>query len=494
MIRRLLMPVLEILSASRFWSIYYQKRFGKKKHDTLRLLCNLIEHAKSHVPLWQERFERLGASRPISPDTIQSLFTELPLTSKADIRSGFPDQVTSAGFRKDWRYGNSAGTIDRVTIVSDFKKRDYQRATNLRIVDLVVGDPLAARIVEVPPDACNIVCALRDEGPIDLVPFIRWAVRKRILFKAETRPDLRGRIERSLIVRQDTLEPLPPCSIEQLTPQLDSHLDKIQALRPNILRGLPLYLLWLAERAKERNFTVPNLKSVMPYGGLTGTAMAKRISDAFGVPYVDYYGTSEVGGIAIQPTEAGEKCKLADLPAGLRVLDDLVMVEILDENNQPLPAGKIGKIVVTDFHNYAMPLIRYEIGDYGQWISELTTSDQFQLCREGLLQIVGRRVEIQSLRSGAWVTARSVLDTLFADPVIQNACIEERTPKKSQRQYSLTYVGHDAIGNTTVQAIEQLLEMDTPLSVRRTSYLRPESSGKYVAFRPLSTSTGPMED
>jgi phenylacetate-coenzyme A ligase PaaK-like adenylate-forming protein len=40
--------------------------------------------------------------------------------------------------------------------------------------------------------------------------------------------------------------------------------------------------------------------------------------------------------------------------------------EILDiDNNTKLPYGKLGKIVVTDFYNKAMPLIRYDTGDMG---------------------------------------------------------------------------------------------------------------------------------
>jgi phenylacetate-CoA ligase len=40
-------------------------------------------------------------------------------------------------------------------------------------------------------------------------------------------------------------------------------------------------------------------------------------------------------------------------------------VEILDETNNPVGYGRLGKIVVTDLFNYAMPLIRYDTGDLG---------------------------------------------------------------------------------------------------------------------------------
>jgi len=50
-----------------------------------------------------------------------------------------------------------------------------------------------------------------------------------------------------------------------------------------------------------------------------------------------------------------------------------VVVEILALNrDQPAEPGEIGRIVVTDLHNRAMPIIRYDTGDVGAFA---TTSD-----------------------------------------------------------------------------------------------------------------------
>jgi phenylacetate-CoA ligase len=49
----------------------------------------------------------------------------------------------------------------------------------------------------------------------------------------------------------------------------------------------------------------------------------------------------------------------------MRVLDELNIVELLDENNRSVSSGREGRVVLTNLYNYTLPIIRYELGDYG---------------------------------------------------------------------------------------------------------------------------------
>jgi phenylacetate-CoA ligase len=40
-----------------------------------------------------------------------------------------------------------------------------------------------------------------------------------------------------------------------------------------------------------------------------------------------------------------------------------VLVEVLDDSGAPCAPGQAGRVVVTPLHNFAMPLLRYELGD-----------------------------------------------------------------------------------------------------------------------------------
>lgn len=77
-----------------------------------------------------------------------------------------------------------------------------------------------------------------------------------------------------------------------------------------------------------------------------------EISNAFGIPVINEYGTSEVDLIAFE-----------DIEGNWKLSEENVFVEVLDESGKQITEGGEGRIVLTSLHNKAMPFIRYEIGD-----------------------------------------------------------------------------------------------------------------------------------
>lgn len=73
-----------------------------------------------------------------------------------------------------------------------------------------------------------------------------------------------------------------------------------------------------------------------------------------GCRLMDHYGSEESGLMAVQ-------CPLCD---AYHPADRSVKLEILAENGTPAKPGEMGRVVVTSLLSYAMPLIRYETGDY----------------------------------------------------------------------------------------------------------------------------------
>ena len=83
-------------------------------------------------------------------------------------------------------------------------------------------------------------------------------------------------------------------------------------------------------------------------------AVDKLARQAFGIPVQDAYGLTEC-------LSVGRSCSRFD---GIHVMSDLCIVEVVDEEGQPVPDGQPGaKLLVTNLVNQVQPTIRYEVTD-----------------------------------------------------------------------------------------------------------------------------------
>jgi phenylacetate-CoA ligase len=77
-----------------------------------------------------------------------------------------------------------------------------------------------------------------------------------------------------------------------------------------------------------------------------------------------------------------------------QVNSETLFIEILDSENNVLPYGKEGRIVITSLFNKAHPFIRYDIGDVGILDTKST------LKKPILKKLVGRTNDVAVLPSG----------------------------------------------------------------------------------------------
>lgn len=99
---------------------------------------------------------------------------------------------------------------------------------------------------------------------------------------------------------------------------------------------------------------IKSLRNISTLGETLNAETRKLVHKAFSCKTYDMYSAQEVGYIALQCPKHEH----------YHIQSENCLVEILDENNKPCSPGKIGRVVVTSLHNYRMPLIRYEIGDF----------------------------------------------------------------------------------------------------------------------------------
>jgi phenylacetate-CoA ligase len=94
-------------------------------------------------------------------------------------------------------------------------------------------------------------------------------------------------------------------------------------------------------------------KAIMTSAGTLHPHMRESVERVFGAPVFNRYGSREVGDMACE----------CEAHQGLHVSPLTHYLEILREDGSPASPGDVGEVVVTSLVNYAMPLIRYRVGD-----------------------------------------------------------------------------------------------------------------------------------
>jgi len=176
----------------------------------------------------------------------------------------------------------------------------------------------------------------------------------------------------------------------------------LNAARPTVLTGYAsaIHLLALEALAGRLNIE-PNWVST---NGEQLTADIKdAVRSAWGVEVYDTWGCTE-GAFAF-PCGPGRPMHLPD---------DLVIIEPVDENNNPVPYDQpAAKILLTNLYNKTQPLIRYEIND------SMTITDEPCECGSGhrrITEIRGRFDTFFAYENGTIVHRLGMEGVLLGDP------------------------------------------------------------------------------
>ncbi len=100
-----------------------------------------------------------------------------------------------------------------------------------------------------------------------------------------------------------------------------------------------------------------NINSAIAMAEALNSYTKKRMQHYFNVTVLSRYSNMEAGILAQQTLNSTNVFKLNFASYHFEILDI--------NNDQPVAKGTLGRIVITDLFNYAMPLIRYDTGDLG---------------------------------------------------------------------------------------------------------------------------------
>ncbi len=190
-----------------------------------------------------------------------------------------------------------------------------------------------------------------------------------------------------------------------------------------------------------------NISSVISTSETLNPQTRSAMSKYFQIPVVSRYSNLENGIIA-------QQCFLSN---EFHINAASYLVEILDiDKDIPVEAGKLGRIVLTDYFNFAMPLIRYDTGDLGSFAE----NSECNIRTPVLTKIEGRKLDQIYDTKGNHLSSYLVYKNMWKyTEITQYQIIQEgvnmytirlntNTVFKREKELLsefLDYLGHDAV-------------------------------------------------
>jgi len=283
-----------------------------------RQLVVLARHAARTTKHFAQRLKAAG----LTPEDLATPagLAKLPILRRRDIQKGGPDLYSTElppGHQPVGQSKTSGSTGEPVLVRRSAVCRLFFQVTNLR--DHVWhGRDLARPFSTIRPqvesydvskDWGEPISSIMDTGPLQAIPMTLDAGRQ---------------------------------------------ADLLREFRPYCLIVYPNSLDAIAAHCEQHGIGLPGLAKIRTIGETLSPRIRERALRVLGAELADHYSSQEVGSIAIECPESGL----------YHVMAESVIVEVVDDQGHPCPEGGTGRVLVTDLHNFAMPIFRYEIGDY----------------------------------------------------------------------------------------------------------------------------------
>lgn len=323
-------PAIPTDAAARLLAVYHQLATsqwlssGALERLQLSALDRLLEHAVATVPYYRDRPEYAEvAAAPLTAER----WRRVPVLGRADVQQadaslGSEDVpadhlplnqvVTSGSTGRPVRAATTA--VTHLFWMALTLREQLWHGRDLTGTLAAIRTPLAGRI---PPDGMRLA---------------GWGAAVDLVYETG------------------------PCALFSVQQDVARQADWLTSIDPDYLLTLPSNLVALVHHFEATGGRLTRLRQVCSYGEALGPGVRDVVRRVWGVELVDMYSSQEVGYLALQ-------CPATEQ---YHVQSETVRVEVLDDAGQPCGPGQIGRVVVTPLHNLAMPLLRYELGDYAE--------------------------------------------------------------------------------------------------------------------------------
>jgi len=311
-------------------------------------LKSIVRYVYDHSAFYRRRFQEAG----VEPGDIKTLadITKLPFTRKVDLRDNYPTGMFSAPKSQVVRYHVSSGTTGKPTVVG-YTKGDIE----------TWSESLARALTSIGLGSDDVVQVAYGYGLFTGGLGLHYGAER---IGAAVLPVGTGSTERQIELMQD--------------------------LGTTAIACTPSYFLHIMEVAEKMGVSIKN--DTLLKAGIFGAEpwsleTRDRIEASTGIKAYDIYGTSEISGPLF--TECHVK-------KGIHVWGDMFLTEVIDpKTGEHVADGERGELVFTTLHKFALPLIRYRIGDLS-----IMTNEPCECGRTHprILRILGRTDDMLIIR------------------------------------------------------------------------------------------------
>lgn len=422
----------------------------KLQERTETRLNQLLRHAAKNVPFYRDTYKSLGLSDS-QLGTISDL-RQLPIVSKATFRARPLEHFLAINIpahrRLEWTTSGSTGEPFKFFL--DRQMMPIVFASHL-FYDSWYGLNPSDRYVRImaPPAAEP---ALAEDTPLSAR--LRYAAYSQLQATYEAWTQMRFSM---FDVDEERTVEIYQC---------------IEQFRPKYILGYTSTLATIADTLLRRNLRLSRpLSGVVTIAETLTEDRRGYIEEFFGAPIINRYGQREF------KFWCAQSC--SESPQRFHVNTELVVWEVVREDDTPARPGELGRVVLTNLHNYAMPFIRYDTGDLA--VAGTTSC----ACGRGFPlvdQLQGRSEECLLTLSGKMINPVSLGQYLFVSHEYVDAVRQFQLVVEGPHAMRLLIVPADGFDDDTRAQLRrdmtELLGEDVTVLVDLVARIPLERSGK----------------
>lgn len=254
--------------------------------------------------------------------------------------------------------------------------------------------------------------------------------------------------------------------IHDMTDQnCEIYCRQVEKHKPEFIYGYASAVFQLCEYINKRKLN-HQFKAALLISETISDAIREYIQKVLNVRVYSFYGSSERAAIA------GE----CERYTHYHVEPTYGYVEIIDENGEVIEDDRPGEIVVTGFTNTVMPLLRYRIGDVGQWDTE--TKCDCGRYHKILKYVNGRTSDFLYDRDGV----KKGITAIRTSDITEHHVLEYQFVQNEIGKVQLHIIADTAFSQQDEEKLLNLLKEDTAQKINfkivKCEQLQRESNGK----------------